>query len=624
MVNVLTRENGDENKLDVNCGICQIIVEEDNEGLYCDVCNSWFHNDCNKTPLDYELYVLLNEAPKNVKWFCDKCIWKIEKWIKDVNNKQYKTSMNNDKLHEDHNKDSRPTISEIKIDIDNENLENENLEAEEINDSLDLNEFDSTEDKEEVIKITHKKKPRIEIISDSIRASSETSVKENILNLLNISPEKLSNITDEIRSVKKTKPTNKYIRSKCNLCPKTFLHLEDCIAHNLSDHGGVQKPYKCSVCKKVWETKRARERHMSVHFGLNKYRYKAIENTLKNKDSLQKHLGILTRHKSSLQSSEVLQCKEKQIPDIDESKYAIKETNVSQGFLHSLQNYGDEFDESWEENYAESVEANESNKSDEDYIDGGSESADSNYSGGSEYNMNSCKKYQDTVEKSYQCSHCDRKFTQNSGLKMHMVIHSDEKPYQCSYCDKAFKLKGTLKSHVSTHTGEKRYQCNMCDKSFKQIGYLPEHMRTHTGERPYLCNHCGKAFKQNSLFKRHLKIHTGEKPYACNHCDKAFTQNGQLRKHLKIHSGEKSYLCNQCGKAFTENNGLMRHLKVHTGEKPYPCNFCDNTFRRSDQLISHLRIHTGETPYKCIQCGKGYSHNCQLKTHLRTHTEGKT
>ena len=42
------------------------------------------------------------------------------------------------------------------------------------------------------------------------------------------------------------------------------------------------------------------------------------------------------------------------------------------------------------------------------------------------------------------CCYCDKSFNTPSNLKRHERIHTGDKPYQCSHCDKAFTQAGTL------------------------------------------------------------------------------------------------------------------------------------------------------------------------------------
>lgn len=292
----LTQESTVEIAVIISCGVCKVSVEEDNEGLFCYVCNSWFHNNCNETPLDYELYALLHDAPSNVKWFCDKCTWETEKWIKVVEKKQCEASAvirkkkrinklkkgetnkeehdeeyvllnikdkavlcgeDNEEMNIEHDGD---VYREIKVEVhdqDDEELyerDDKNILEEDNKDHIPVkpeneNEEFKNEDsdgwdlsKEEIKKGKRKKKWKINPKEITI---TENLAAENILSILDISPERLPSITDGIIYVKSS--NSKHIRSKCNLCPKHFKHPEVCIAHKLVVHEGVQTPYKCSI-----------------------------------------------------------------------------------------------------------------------------------------------------------------------------------------------------------------------------------------------------------------------------------------------------------------------------------------------------------------------------------------
>ena len=143
-------------------------------------------------------------------------------------------------------------------------------------------------------------------------------------------------------------------------------------------------------------------------------------------------------------------------------------------------------------------------------------------------------RHQKKSPKSHRCNFCQKIYSRQSALKIHMRIHTGERPYSCADCKRAFNQAGGLKTHTRLHTGEKPFKCDICDRRFAPYNTARYHKRLHTGEKPFKCEHgCGKSFVSPTTLKTHERTHTGDKPFQCPLCFKTYTQHGNLNRHIR-------------------------------------------------------------------------------------------
>ncbi|KAM8868992.1 uncharacterized protein AB9W97_016569 [Spinachia spinachia] len=250
-----------------------------------------------------------------------------------------------------------------------------------------------------------------------------------------------------------------------------------------------------------------------------------------------------------------------------------------------------------------------------------------------------------------KCGYCGQTFKFLSQFVIHQRVHTGERPFKCPECDKGFSKNSNLNLHLKTHKKCKIYQkCPFCNIKFSCSEYS-SHMKMHAQmldqdaennttdkhgmgkgyddneglHRPVslekrenkVCQYCGKTFQFLSALIRHVRVHTGEKPYKCDICGKAFGQAYFLRVHELTHWSVKRFNCTRCEKAFTHYSNAKNHRcrpsKSSEDSPPnrrlkpaltYTCHICKNVFDHLQEFNSHMRDHTGAKLYRCVYCDK--------------------
>ncbi|XP_075070956.1 uncharacterized protein LOC142159948 isoform X2 [Mixophyes fleayi] len=204
-------------------------------------------------------------------------------------------------------------------------------------------------------------------------------------------------------------------------------------------------------------------------------------------------------------------------------------------------------------------------------------------------------------------------------INIYPVLHSADGSSDPSNHEECSPDKSGQVTHSTARRGRKTYQCSECDKYFTQNADLTRHHRVHTGEKPFLCSECGKCFTQKSALAYHKRIHTGAKPFPCIDCGKCFAHKSTLVNHQRVHTGEKPFSCSDCGKCFAYKSYLVDHQRIHTGVKPFLCSECNKYFAHKSDLNRHKKIHTGEKPFSCSECGRSFTQKVNLLMHQKIH-----
>ncbi|XP_069549415.1 zinc finger protein 1035 [Brachyistius frenatus] len=240
----------------------------------------------------------------------------------------------------------------------------------------------------------------------------------------------------------------------------------------------------------------------------------------------------------------------------------------------------------------------------------------------------------------YQCSECDKSFTDGLMLISHLEDHGrqeqEKKRNTCPKCRRVCSSQANLEKHIKMHGIYNNYPCPDCSKMFYTLSDLETHRTCHDRKRPYLCKLCKQRFWTRPSLCNHYREDHEDDVFSCRFCNKAYAVKKSLARHYrKWHQKEQkdlsSTLQEKSSSAQPSGNQISTAGESEEDENkgsedsdsdsaPYfPCHVCGKTFPMSESLEDHQLCHLGEKPHECAECGKCFFQASQLQQHQRMH-----
>ncbi|XP_023212779.1 zinc finger protein 99-like isoform X1 [Centruroides sculpturatus] len=159
----------------------------------------------------------------------------------------------------------------------------------------------------------------------------------------------------------------------------------------------------------------------------------------------------------------------------------------------------------------------------------------------------------------------NKKFELQSSSKYLLEPVEQWKPFQCDICGKRVMTFSRLEMHHKTHSS---YTCKICEKEFRQESHLRNHLIMHSEDRPFKCDICNKRFKTKCNWKYRKAVHSDKSDYRCELCKASFKAEQPLSNHMEKHS-KYDYSCEICNRPFKSNNSLCNHRARHGNKCKY-------------------------------------------------------
>jgi len=225
-------------------------------------------------------------------------------------------------------------------------------------------------------------------------------------------------------------------------------------------------------------------------------------------------------------------------------------------------------------------------------------------------------------ELKYKCPACPKQFVKANTLRMHINnVHKGSKPQKkCKLCDTVLFSESGLYAHMkAAHNSEDRFSCDLCGEIFQSESHLKEHSLSHADPLhwAHVCDKCNKPFFKKSLLVAHLQLASKNGGL----CPQEFLELDQ-RKLGKKPKKITRPACTECDVFLDENTSLLDHYKIaHAGiQQRFQCSECDlgetGKFLSLAGARKHYRLVHKNRPHTCWVCKDTYTRDTALHIHI--------
>ncbi|XP_055531411.1 transcriptional repressor CTCFL-like isoform X2 [Wyeomyia smithii] len=202
-------------------------------------------------------------------------------------------------------------------------------------------------------------------------------------------------------------------------------------------------------------------------------------------------------------------------------------------------------------------------------------------------------------------------------LKPLIVKVKNKKYWNCPSCDKKFKELRTFKNHINTHKGNRSFICNFCERSFSKQEELNLHMRKLHDNKMFFTSkdievaHLKYKCRQipATIPLKPLLINVNKKQlWKCPKCEKRFQDLHCLSSHISTHT-----------MPYTNNRLISPNdQKINT-------NFDWNKCLQSSPtpvcvMLNPLTVNIDNKElWKCPKCEKCFQHLGDMEEHVNIH-----